>query len=677
MSCFVVSFQRSVASDDRHVMAKHASIYPAPDKLDAVQTMVSTVECALKKVSDWMDKLSKSSEKPCKSTTNSTSSCVKTEDSTGSDTKATSTSVLCGVMRVGLLAKGLLIKGDMDLELVLMCRDKPTTLLLYTLTANLPLQIQTMTEDKYEVHSCVPEAAIRVFNTKDPLLTLKITLSSLGMKEETSLFDTQHQEEAKQEVKEEGVLDRLRCQAVLAALRHAKWFQARVTDLKSCVIVMRILRDMCSRVPVWQPINGWPMELICEKAIATCNRPLGPGEALRRVIECIASGILLPGGPGLHDPCEKDPTNALSALTEHQAEAITQSAQHALRLLAFGQLYKVLNVDPLPSSQPLSRPTEGSCQKRPRDDGVKDDPELIKRMKAVDWRMVDPNHPMNALMRLNQVQPGLQFKLLSQSGPVHAPVFTMSVELRGTTHQATGNSKKTAKLHVALKALQSLGYPVGSDGDLESLSVDERSDGDKADRLSTTSSSNSVTSTDMHESRPPGPILTAGGKNPVMELNEKRRGLKYELISETGSSYDKRFIIEVEVDKQVFRGTGPNKKVAKASAALAALKSLFTGSKAPCIKKKRPNPPPKRTFTSMTLPAQANGVQGLQVMPRAPYITNPPAHGYLPPGFGTPYGYNPAGVLHPYGGVYIDSAFYQPQTMATPIIIHLGPQDLF
>lgn len=38
-----------------------------------------------------------------------------------------------------------------------------------------------------------------------------------------------------------------------------------------------------------------PLELVCEKAIATCNRPLGPGEALRRVMECIASGILLPG----------------------------------------------------------------------------------------------------------------------------------------------------------------------------------------------------------------------------------------------------------------------------------------------------------------------------------------------------------------------------------------------
>lgn len=50
--------------------------------------------------------------------------------------------VLCGVMRIGLVAKGLLIKEDMDLELVLMCREKPTDALLCTVCDNLPLQIQ-------------------------------------------------------------------------------------------------------------------------------------------------------------------------------------------------------------------------------------------------------------------------------------------------------------------------------------------------------------------------------------------------------------------------------------------------------------------------------------------------------------------------------------------------------
>lgn len=646
---------RSFANDDRHVMAKHASIYPAPEELEAVQTLVSTVEGALKKVSDWMDDLSKSSGKT--STNNEAGDDTVEEDA--AEKKLDAASVLCGVTRVGLVAKGLLIKGDMDLELVLMCREKPTKLLLYTISANLPLQIQTMTDDKYEVRSCVPEAAIQVCTTKDPHLTLKITLSSLAMRDEQSATeeeegeqdaDKRRQEEEEEE--EEDVLDRQKCQTALASLRHAKWFQARVTDLKSCVIVLRILRDMCNRLPVWQPLKGWPLELICEKAIATCNRPLGPGEALRRVIECIASGILLPGGPGVHDPCEREPTDVLSDLSAQQADAITHSAQHALRLLAFGQLYKVLNMDPLPASKPSPRLLEGGCQKRLREDIGSDDRDFIKRMKVLDWRMTDPNHPMNALMRLNQIHPGLQYRLLSQSGPVHAPVFTMSVEIQGTTYQATGNSKRTAKLQVALKALQALGYVLGSDGDVDSLSADEKSDGEgKNDRMSTSSSSTSITSsTDTQESRAPGPILTAGGKNPVMELNEKRRGLKYELISESGSSYDKRFIIEVEVDKQVFRGTGPNKKVAKASAALAALNSLFSGSKSTTNKKKRPNPPPKRPVASvLTLPALAARPPRVPIIPRAPYISTPPAHGYIPPGFGAPYGYSPAGALPAYG----------------------------
>lgn len=38
-------------------------------------------------------------------------------------------------------------------------------------------------------------------------------------------------------------------------------------------------------------------------------------------------GLLLQGGPGLHDPCEKEPTDTLAALTAEEAEAVTFSAQ--------------------------------------------------------------------------------------------------------------------------------------------------------------------------------------------------------------------------------------------------------------------------------------------------------------------------------------------------------------
>lgn len=100
------------------------------------------------------------------------------------------------------------------------------------------------------------------------------------------------------------------------------------------------------------------MELLVEKAISSASAPLSPGDALRRIFECISSGILLPGrttffsaavlnarlsassqhslmkrclrvqgGPGLLDPCEKKPLDTLSSMEEQQREDITSSAQ--------------------------------------------------------------------------------------------------------------------------------------------------------------------------------------------------------------------------------------------------------------------------------------------------------------------------------------------------------------
>ncbi|KAM7033605.1 spermatid perinuclear RNA-binding protein isoform X6 [Pyrgilauda ruficollis] len=640
---------RSFANDDRHVMVKHSTIYPSPEELEAVQNMVSTVECALKHVSDWMDEKNKSAK--CEGDVE-----AKEEAAEGS-AKDQGGRTLCGVMRIGLVAKGLLIKDDMDLELVLMCKEKPTKTLLCIVKDNLPAQIQKLTEEKYLVEEHVNEAAIVIHNTKEPKLTLKVILTSPLIRDEAE--------------KKEGVdnvamkdppdlLDRQKCLEALASLRHAKWFQARANGLKSCVIVLRILRDLCNRVPTWAPLKGWPLELICEKSIGTCNRPLGAGEALRRVMECLASGILLPGGPGLHDPCEREPTDALSYMTVQQKEAITHSAQHALRLSAFGQIYKVLEMDPLPSNKSFQKyswsvtdkeGTGSSALKRPFEDSVGDDKDPNKKMKRNLRKILDSKaiDLMNALMRLNQIRPGLQYKLLSQSGPVHAPVFTMSVDVDGTTYEASGPSKKTAKLHVAVKVLQAMGYPTGFDADVECVSSDEKSDTEGKNETTSSISSNNNTGNSTADTsatlevRTQGPILTASGKNPVMELNEKRRGLKYELISETGGSHDKRFVMEVEVDGQKFRGAGPNKKVAKASAALAALEKLFSGPNAANNKKKKILPQTKGVVnTAVSAAVQAVRGRGRGALTRGAFVGAAAATGYITPGYGAPYGYSTA-----------------------------------
>ena len=46
--------RRPDTMDDRHVLAKHADIYPREDELNAIQAIVSHGEKALKAVSDFI-----------------------------------------------------------------------------------------------------------------------------------------------------------------------------------------------------------------------------------------------------------------------------------------------------------------------------------------------------------------------------------------------------------------------------------------------------------------------------------------------------------------------------------------------------------------------------------------------------------------------------------------------
>ncbi|XP_010726302.1 interleukin enhancer-binding factor 3-like [Meleagris gallopavo] len=104
-----------------------------------------------------------------------------------------------------------------------------------------------------------------------------------------------------------------------------------------------------------------------------------------------------------------------------------------------------------------------------------------------------------------------------------------------------------------------------------------------------------------------------------MELNEKRRGLKYELISETGGSHDKRFVMEVEVDGQKFQGAGSNKKVAKAYAALAALEKLFPDAPVAIEQnKKKRTPLPARGGPKFAVKVRSAALWGSGLSPAPP-----------------------------------------------------------
>ncbi|MEJ1269680.1 zinc finger RNA binding protein 2 [Cricetulus griseus] len=283
------SGRRPESSDDRHVMCKHASIYPTEEELQAIQTAVSHTERALRLVSDTLAE----------------------ESSLNSTLAPAPPRILKGVARVGALAKGLVLRGDHSVQLTLLCSKKPTHSLLQRIKQELPRELSIVAEDKYEVSSD-HDANIVISACVEPGVKVTVSATSPLMREDPSVKRGLQDSLSDPE----DVLDRERCLETLAALRHAKWFQA--------------------------------MELLVEKVLSSAPRPLSPGDAMRRVLEYVATGALLTDGPGLQDPCEKGPQDALEPMTPQQREDLTASAQRALRLVAFRQIHKVLHMEQLP-----------------------------------------------------------------------------------------------------------------------------------------------------------------------------------------------------------------------------------------------------------------------------------------------------------------------------------------
>lgn len=91
---------------------------------------------------------------------------------------------LKGLMRVGLLAKGLLLRGDTDVKLVLICADKPTKKLLERVHKILLEKIELVSPDiKYSIILDKEAETILVIKLPmsdqiQPLITCKILLTS-------------------------------------------------------------------------------------------------------------------------------------------------------------------------------------------------------------------------------------------------------------------------------------------------------------------------------------------------------------------------------------------------------------------------------------------------------------------------------------------------------------------
>ncbi|XP_004641343.1 double-stranded RNA-specific editase B2 [Octodon degus] len=269
-----------------------------------------------------------------------------------------------------------------------------------------------------------------------------------------------------------------------------------------------------------------------------------------------------------------------------------------------------LGTRPLPPGDRARVSTPSIKRKRPLEEGNGGHfCKLQLIWKKLSWSMT----PKNALVQLHELKPGLQYRMVSQTGPVHAPVFAVAVEVNGLTFEGTGPTKKKAKMRAAELALKSfVQFPNACQAHLAmgsgtSLCTDFTSDqADFPDTLFKEFEP-SAPSEGFPACRPVDPefLSTAyrrgrllyhtldlmgparpdrswpapaapGERNPVVVLNELRSGLRYVCLSETAEKpRTKSFVMAVCVDGRTFEGSGRSKKLAKGQAAQAALQALF------------------------------------------------------------------------------------------------------
>ena len=200
---------------------------------------------------------------------------------------------------------GLMLKGDRTVSMAVLCKHWPTTILLSRMFKFLPDSLKESAESEdvqFDTQLQLEDGLIIVRSCSNPVITINVYLTSPICRTDDDSKDGEKKTGEEEKVsaapantqaalEERSKISKDKCLAILAELRHQKWFESRASGLASCVIIVRIIYDLINRVSSWNPLPKWAAELLVEKALS-CNAEsfMSPGDALRRVIEAMASG---------------------------------------------------------------------------------------------------------------------------------------------------------------------------------------------------------------------------------------------------------------------------------------------------------------------------------------------------------------------------------------------------
>ena len=89
------------------------------------------------------------------------------------------------------------------------------------------------------------------------------------------------------------------------------------------------------------------MELLVERSLFSVGFTLSPSKSIMRIMEVLASGLLMPDGPGIKDPCEREEVDVFEKMSPQMKEDVTRQAQIDLRNIHYRKIHLMLGMERL------------------------------------------------------------------------------------------------------------------------------------------------------------------------------------------------------------------------------------------------------------------------------------------------------------------------------------------
>lgn len=238
------------------------------------------------------------------------------------------------VRQVGAFKKGTLITGNNVAEVVVILKTLPTKEACEALAKRVETDLKNAMKTEVltkadHFTTTMHDRGFNIANWQAKVCVLIATLPQNIRKLEKDIH-----------------LDPKVMQAHLAAIRHTRWFEENAHH-SSIKVLIRILKNICSRFEAFAPLSPWMLDLLAHLAIMNNpNRQALPiNLAFRRVFQLLSAGLFLPGSAGITDPCELGHIRVHTAMTLEEQDMCCLTAQTLLRVLSHGGYKHILGIE--------------------------------------------------------------------------------------------------------------------------------------------------------------------------------------------------------------------------------------------------------------------------------------------------------------------------------------------